>query len=146
MEIPITAVETRQLKLRQFKFWQLFILMENFTYISNMLCFKRLKTCKSILYKISDSQELKNCARNEFFVWYSDEAHFLLPGHVNSKNNIFWGSTSPEHCLHRSLLSKVYSLGCHFQTWHHWRILVQIGERERALCDNQHWSICSGAS
>jgi len=27
------------------------------------------------------------------------EAHFLLSGHVNSKNNIFWGSTLPEHCL-----------------------------------------------
>ena len=22
-------------------------------------------------------------------VWFSDEAHFLLSGHVNSKNNIF---------------------------------------------------------
>jgi len=26
-------------------------------------------------------------------VWFSDEAHFLLSGHVNSKNNIFWDST-----------------------------------------------------
>jgi len=25
--------------------------------------------------------------------WFSDEAHFLLSGHVNSKNNIFCGST-----------------------------------------------------
>jgi len=32
-------------------------------------------------------------------VWFSDEAHFLLSGHVNSKNNIFWDSTLPEHCL-----------------------------------------------
>jgi len=32
-------------------------------------------------------------------VWFSDEAYFLLSGHVNSKNNIFWGSTHPEHCL-----------------------------------------------
>ena len=31
------------------------------------------------------------------------EVHFLLSGHVNSKNNIFWGSTSPEHCLQRPL-------------------------------------------
>jgi len=31
----------------------------------------------------------------DFFdnVWFSDEAHFLLSGHVNSKNNILWGST-----------------------------------------------------
>ena len=41
-------------------------------------------------------------------VWFSDEAHFLLSGHVNSKNNIFWGSTSPEHCLQRPL----HSLKC----------------------------------
>ena len=38
-------------------------------------------------------------------VWFSDEAHFLLSGHVNSKNNIFWGSTPPEHCLQRPLHS-----------------------------------------
>jgi len=24
--------------------------------------------------------------------WFWDEANFLLSGHVNSKNNIFWGS------------------------------------------------------
>ena len=34
-------------------------------------------------------------------LWPSDEAHFLLSGHVNSKNNIFWGSTPPEDCLQR---------------------------------------------
>ena len=38
-------------------------------------------------------------------VWFSDEAHFLLSGHVNSKNNIFWGKTLPEHCLQRPLHS-----------------------------------------
>ena len=32
-------------------------------------------------------------------------AHFLLSGHVNSKNNIFWGSTPPDHCLQRPLHS-----------------------------------------
>jgi len=26
-------------------------------------------------------------------VWFSDEAHFLLSGLVNSKKNTFWGST-----------------------------------------------------
>jgi len=34
-------------------------------------------------------------------VWFSDEAHFLLSGHVNSNNNIFWVSTTPERCLQR---------------------------------------------
>lgn len=38
-------------------------------------------------------------------VWFSDEAHFLLSGHVNSKNNIFWGTTPPEDCLQRPLHS-----------------------------------------
>ena len=39
-------------------------------------------------------------------VCISDEAHFLLSGHVNPKNNIFCGSTPPEHCLQRPLHSK----------------------------------------
>jgi len=34
---------------------------------------------------------------------------------VNSKNNIFWDSTPPEHCLERSLHCEVHCLGCHFQ-------------------------------
>jgi len=38
-------------------------------------------------------------------VWFLDKAHFLLSGHVNSKNSIFWGSTTPEHCLQRPLHS-----------------------------------------
>ena len=38
--------------------------------------------------------------------WFSDEAHFLLSGHVDSKNNIFWwDSTPPEPCLPRPLHS-----------------------------------------
>ena len=36
-------------------------------------------------------------------IWFSDKAHFLLSGHMNSKKNIFWGSTSLEHCLQRPL-------------------------------------------
>ena len=73
----------------------------------------------------------------------SIEAHFLLSGHVNSKNNIFWGSTPPEHCLQRPLHSEVHCLGCHLQIWHHWTILVQGWQR--AVCDNQHRVICPGA-
>ena len=37
--------------------------------------------------------------------WCSDGAHFLLSGHVDSKNNIFCGSTHPKHCLQRPLHS-----------------------------------------
>ena len=36
-------------------------------------------------------------------VWFSDVAHFVLSGHVNFKNNIFWGSVSPQCCLQRPL-------------------------------------------
>ena len=38
-------------------------------------------------------------------VWFSYEAHFLLSGQVNFKNNIYWGSTPPEHCLQKPLHS-----------------------------------------
>jgi len=79
----------------------------------------------------------------EFSVWFSDEAHFLLSGHVNSKNNIFWGRTPPEHCVQRPLHCEVHCLGCHLQTWHHWTILVR--GRQRAVCYNQHRAICPGA-
>ena len=79
----------------------------------------------------------------DFFgnVWFSDEAHFLLSGHMNSKNNIFWGSTPPEHCLKRP----VHSVKCTawVQTWHHWAILIRV--RQRTVCDNQHRPICPGA-
>ena len=73
-------------------------------------------------------------------LWFSDKAHFLLSGHVNSKNNIFWGSTPPDHCLQRPL----HSVKC--TAWvarHHWTILVQ--GRQRPVCGNQHWAICPGA-
>ena len=36
-------------------------------------------------------------------LWFLDEAHFLLSGHVNSKNSIYWGSTRPEDCLQQAL-------------------------------------------
>ena len=39
-------------------------------------------------------------------VWFWDEAHFLLSGHMNSKNNILWGSTPPE-----------YVCKCHYTLW-----------------------------
>ena len=38
-------------------------------------------------------------------VWFSDEAHFLLSEHVNSKNNVFWGSEVPDKVLQRLLHS-----------------------------------------
>ena len=60
---------------------------------------KRVIMCQWFCDKIDAVQDFLDN------VWFSDEAHFLLSGHVNSKNNIFWGSTLPEHCLQRPLHS-----------------------------------------
>ena len=38
-------------------------------------------------------------------VWFSDEAHFLLSGHVNSKNNVYWGTATPENVMQKPLHS-----------------------------------------
>ena len=45
------------------------------------------------------------------------EAHFMLSGHVNPTNNIFWGSTPLS--AKAITLCEVQYLGCHLQTWHH---------------------------
>lgn len=60
---------------------------------------KRVIMCQWFCDKIDDVPDFLDN------VWFSDEAHFLLSGHVNSKNNIFWGSTPPEFCLQRPLHS-----------------------------------------
>ena len=38
-------------------------------------------------------------------VSFSDEAHFSLSGHVNSKKSVFWGSHAPDEVLQRPLHS-----------------------------------------
>ena len=38
-------------------------------------------------------------------VWFSDEAHFLMSGHVNSKSNVYWGTAPPKEVLQRQLNS-----------------------------------------
>ena len=52
---------------------------------------RKIKKIKSILKKLYEVHELKKCARNELLdnVWFSDETHFLISGHVNIKNIIF---------------------------------------------------------
>ena len=51
---------------------------------------------KTIHWKSFDLQKLKKCARNELIDndYFSDEAHFLLLGHVDSINNVFWEAHS----------------------------------------------------
>ena len=39
-------------------------------------------------------------------LWFSDEAHFYLCGHVNSHNSVHWGLTRPDKVLTRPLHSK----------------------------------------
>ena len=56
---------------------------------------KRVIMCQWFCDKIDDVPDFLDD------VWFSDEAHFLLSGHVKSKNNIFWDSTPPEFCLQR---------------------------------------------
>ena len=76
--------------------------------------------------------------------WIScPKAHFLLSGHVNYKNNIFWGSTPPEHCLQRPL----HSVKCTA-----WVAISKHGiigsfwfEDDNEHCDNQNRAICPGA-
>ena len=71
-----------------------------------------------IKQKLTDADKEKRVTMCEWFcnvlendenfldnVWFSNEAHFLLSGHVNSKNNIFWGSRVPEEVLQRPLHS-----------------------------------------
>ena len=38
-------------------------------------------------------------------VWLTEKAHFLFSGHLNSENNIFWGSKPREHCQQMPLHS-----------------------------------------
>ena len=63
--------------------------------------------------KLTDADKEKRVTMCEWFcnvlendvIWFSDEAHFLLSGHVNSKNNVFWGSKVPDEVLQRPLHS-----------------------------------------
>ncbi|GFN76490.1 transposable element tc3 transposase [Plakobranchus ocellatus] len=60
---------------------------------------KRVIMCQWFCDKIDEDPDFLDD------VWFSDEAYFLVLGHVNSKNNIFWGSAPPDHCLQRPLHS-----------------------------------------
>ena len=63
---------------------------------------KRVEMCHWFQNRIEGDPDFLN------HVWFSDEAHFMLSGHVNSKNNVFWGTQAPEEVLQRPL----YSLKC----------------------------------
>ena len=60
---------------------------------------KRVTMCEWFCDTIEDNPDFLD------HVWFSDEAHFLLSGHVNSKNNVYWGTEPPEEVLQRPLHS-----------------------------------------
>uniref|UniRef100_UPI00358E2E41 uncharacterized protein n=1 Tax=Myxine glutinosa TaxID=7769 RepID=UPI00358E2E41 len=60
---------------------------------------KRVVMCRWFENKIEEDPDFLDD------VWFSDEAHFLLCGHVNSKNNVFWGTQAPDEVLQRPLHS-----------------------------------------
>ncbi|KAI6659690.1 hypothetical protein LOD99_14614 [Oopsacas minuta] len=45
-------------------------------------------------------------------LWTTDEAHFHLDGQVNSKNNIFWGSSRPDEVNETPLHSQKVTMWC----------------------------------
>ncbi|KAI6649680.1 hypothetical protein LOD99_6684 [Oopsacas minuta] len=60
---------------------------------------RRKEMTKVLLDKIEESDTfLKN-------LWTTDEAHFHLDGQVNSKNNVYWGTSPPAEVAVRPLHS-----------------------------------------
>ena len=52
---------------------------------------------------------LRELHENDSFqqrIWFSDEAHFYLNGHVNNKNHVFWGSSAPDEVYEKGLHDK----------------------------------------
>ena len=57
----------------------------------------RVTMCRWLLQEIEDDETLLGR------IWFSDEAHFYLNGHVNNKNYIFWGSQKPDEVYEQNL-------------------------------------------
>ena len=57
-------------------------------------------------------------------VWFSDEVHFLLSGHVNKKNCVFWGQHHRKMCCSVQYLRKMHCVGGLAQAWNQWSISV----------------------
>ena len=58
---------------------------------------KRVEMCQWFNNKLQDDPEFING------LWFSDEAHFYLSGHVSSKHAFFWGDSKPDYALQRPL-------------------------------------------
>ena len=60
---------------------------------------KKVVMCQWLCEKIDEGPDFLDD------LWFSDETHFLLSGHVDSKNCIFWGTATSEEVLERPLHS-----------------------------------------
>ena len=61
---------------------------------------QRIQMCNWFLQEIEQNP---NFLEN---IWFSDEAHFYLNGHVNNKNFVFWGSQKPDEVYEKGLHDK----------------------------------------
>ena len=59
-------------------------------------------------------------------VWFSEEAHFWLCGHINSNNCVYWrwGAEVPEEVVQRPLHCEIHGLGGHLKTLNNCAVLV----------------------
>ena len=61
---------------------------------------QRIEMCQWFLQEIEQN---RNFLDN---IWFSDEAHFYLNGHVNNKNFVFWESQKPDEVYEKGLHDK----------------------------------------
>jgi len=79
----LMRILTSDLKLRAYK-------IQFHQRLSNANAQDRIAACRWFV---------ERCEQDASFlerIWFSDEAHFFLNGHVNKKNCIFWGSSKPD--------------------------------------------------
>ena len=65
--------------------------------LSNKDCDSRLDFARWMMDLINETPDVLN------LIWFSDESHFHLNGHVNSQNCRYWGSENPHEVLERPL-------------------------------------------
>ncbi len=67
---------------------------------------KRLDFCNKMLEKIQSDSDLLNK------IWFSDESHFYLDGHINKQNMRIWGSEKPEKIIEKSSHPQYVTVWC----------------------------------
>jgi len=61
---------------------------------------ERVEMCNWFMEEIEQNDDFLNK------IWFTDEAHFYLNGHVNNKNFVFWGSQKPDEVYEKGLHDK----------------------------------------